>query len=799
MEAKDLLKFGFAILAFGAAVFLALAGFNQPPQLSTEAWGTPQIGGVYAQLLPAPQWLYAGSSVPCIWEVHPKTTKTINSVSYGTPGSYTSCAQNSTDWLLWTCDSVSAVEGNVACQPLRVVQNENPGTSETFFNQNLTFSLASTRGIIFPGCGSADCIVSNPQSLSAGTYYIRNLQIDAAITVNSNVSIIAVESINLGATGSITITPANPPYTLSITTMNFTHDGAITGNGLAGPAPWVISNCWHYGDCSYYVPCCYGGGDGGTGATLNITAAHMSGSGAITLSAGTSGAGITADNGGAHCASSYNYCSASGGLGGNGGKLIFNPLVKTNFASTGAITLSATSGANAVCVRSTGSPAKLGGDAGNITGNFTYFNNTATVNALGGTGGSACTYGACANGGKGGTSNIVVSNNITCSLAMLTATGGAGGGGCSSGSNGVWNVAYCGNWTGMDWSRFSPAATTSAATCLSPTNASFVVPNATSNFTAYLQNISVNATQPANTTLLISFSKDNGSTWTWLSPDYYSFPFNSSNNGTPVLDTHRQGTDYPYNAKMRVIAFNNSSGIFSSPAIVNFNLTDMQANVSGQATPNGTVSTSTIFFSCNYSNSSGTPIEAATPYLYLDGVPYAMSFNSTSKTYYYQNTAILLAGPHYWQCSADKANYKYALGTNYSLNVSGFGIFLPTGQTSVKLACAFPTIEGMTPTGQKAGIGIFRIQNYNTTVLRNYTLFLNNTVPAGVSVYARCDQYKPPGLGLVGWNLLSQTTGYKGLLNVNSTNANAYCWLRMDCNNVIEGSYVPFDFIFTEE
>lgn len=173
-----------------------------------------------------------------------------------------------------------------------------------------------------------------------------------------------------------------------------------------------------------------------------------------------------------------------------------------------------------------------------------------------------------------------------------------------------------------------------------------------------------------------------------------------------------------------------------------------------------------------------------------------MSFNNTAKTYYWNNNQTLLAGPHWWRCSMDKANYRSFLGTNTSINVSGFGIVLASGQTSVKLACPFPTISGMTPAGQKAGIGIFRIVNYNSTALHNYSLFLNNTVPPGVTVYARCDRFSPQ---LTGWTALSTDTGYKGLLDINSTNSSAYCWLRMDCVSATPGTYTPIDYVFTEE
>lgn len=793
MDLKDLWKW-----------LLALFGFGGVAVLATTAWGVPQTA-VYSQLLPAPQWLYAGDTASCIWEVHPNTTKTINSVSYGVPGSWTACTQNTSDKLLWTCSSVTVAEGNVTCPGIRIVQNEFPGTTETLDTENLTFKTASVKGTRFPGCTSADCTITSGASIPVGNYFMRNLKIDAAMTFAGNTNITAVENFTIGSSGSISF-GSGSPITLNITTYRFNNSGAISGNGNTGQA--AGAGCTGTNDCG---GCSTQATVGIQGGTLILNAMAVTSSGTISLNGGNGGAGATCCQGTSPWYGGW--CPAF--PGGAGGTLKINPRAVVNI--TGAVSVTGGiggAGSSTCCGGYCSAPAADGGVGGSIIFNSTNFSTSATVTSQGGSGGAAACCSICTgcgsgqfrsgyagNGGTGGTSNYSAAWNITVTNTC-TATGGAAGagaGGCPAGSvgtTGANNAFYCGNGTGMNWANFNPAATQSIVGCLSPPSVSFVVPNSTSNFTSYLQNISVNSTRPDNITLILSFSKDNGSTWEWLSPDFYSLPFNASNNNTPYLDTHRQGTDNANYAVMRVIAYNNSSGIYGDPVEIRFNLTDMATTVIGSAVPNGTISTNTILFTCNYTNSSGYMLEAATPYLVLDGSSYAMSFNDTSKLYYWNNDQVLLAGNHTWNCQVDKANYKIATSANVTFNITGFGIFLPTGVSSVKLTCPFPTITGMTPAGQKAGIGIFRIVNYNSSATHNYSLFLNNTPPSGTTVYARCDRFSP---NLAGWTTLSTTTGYKGLLNIASTNASAYCWLRMDCASATPGTYTPIDYVFTEE
>jgi hypothetical protein len=778
MDAKDLLKLFVAILALGGAMYFALAGYNQPPPFNTEAWSVPS-STIYAQVLPPPQWLYAGDSAACIWEIHPNTTKTINSVSYGTPGSYTSCTQSSTDWLLWTCDSVSAAEGNVTCQPVRVVQNEFPGTSEMIFTQNMTFQTASVKGSRFPGCTSADCTITSGASIAAGNYFQRNLNIQAALTFNGNVNITTMENFTITNTGSISITAANPVYTLNISAYNFSNAGTISGYGYYGGD----GGCGCYmTDCGYGYGCvgayCNPGGLGGSGPNFIFNVAYFT----------NTATGYVITNGGAggsSCGTVYScgLCSGTGGDGGKGGAITFN--IFSEFNNAGTINALGNIGGNGPNYWFYQGQAGKGGNGGNLTKNFYRFNNTGTISTNGGNPGSGY-FGAA--GGAGGTNVLNISSNITVSNYMTAAAG-------SGGTAGTWTINYNNNSTGMDWVKITPTPTATVSDLVAKPSITILAPNATTNTIAYLQNQSISISYMIDS-LRISYSMDNGSTWEELSGDYYSFPYNSSNLGVFSMDSHRRGTDFANYSKLRVMTYRASTQTFGDAQYIGFNLTDMATTLSGTAIPNGTISTNTIRFSCNYSNSSGYGLEAATAYLNLDGVKYAMTPNATSKTYYWDNTQNLLAGSHWWQCELDKANYRNLTSANTSFNITGFGIFYPVGQTSAKLTCPFPTISGMVPAGQKAGIGIFRIVNYNNTALHNYTLFLNNTPPSGATVYARCDAFSA---SLAGWTALSTTAGYKGLLNINSTNSSAYCWLRLDCVGVAPGQYIPIGYVFTEE
>ena len=275
-------------------------------------------------------------------------------------------------------------------------------------------------------------------------------------------------------------------------------------------------------------------------------------------------------------------------------------------------------------------------------------------------------------------------------------------------------------------------------------------------------------------------------------------PIPSYFNNSLLMDTHRQAPDTMNFTRMRLIAFNNSSGLISDWIYSsNFNLTNIVTNVSQWSIPNGTVSTNAVTFYCNYTNRTKS-VEAADAQVLVDGTLHNATFNQTSLIYHYTNDNTWYGGPHYWKCVMSKADYKSYNGTNTSVNLTGFGIFLPDGRTNVSMTCPFPTIYGMTPAGQKALIGILRIQNYNSTARKNYSLILNDALPTGITVYARSGRYVA-GAPTTGWTALSPSSWYTNVLtNVNSTNSSAYIWLRLDCVSAAPSTTIPFDYVVQE-
>ena len=766
---------------------LVLLGLGGGMILATGAWSVPQTGGVYAALVTDTTWSHIGATVPCIWEVHPNTTKTINAVYYGS-GNYTSCIQNSTDWLLWTCDSLIANAANQFCQQLRVDENEYPTISQNFF----TGSVTTPNITAIPGCVGMDvCTISSPLSLASGTYSHRRIIVSSTLTLNGNVTLFASENITITGTGSLVISPGASNAFLN--TLFFSNAGTISSTGSQG----VASSCgYRYGDCGFgagsqeFATCGAGSPGQAAGNLVFVGEKSVINTGTIILVGGTGA------NGCSWCAP-CSACSSNGGLGGAGGTISY---INSSSAmvNTGTINTKAGTGGRGACQHScsehfgsydSNAPSANGGPGGSISGSFIDLNSTGTIITDGGNPGQVYTQYGCATvagmQGSGGTNQFNVSRNISVT-------------GNSSSSGGSWSVAYCANGTGMNWSEFSPAASQSALTCRLPPSFGFTTPAPSSSYTALLSNLTVNVTNSTpNISYVLQYSKDNGSTWSFITPQTVLPP--GYFNNTFSFNTHRNGADSQNVTSFRELAFNNSSGIYSEWMSVNFNLTTIRTNLSTSSSPNGTLSSSAITLFCNYSNSSGIAVEAATAIAYLDGVPYNMSYNVTSSQYYYPFTGALVSGNHSWFCQISKADYQSQNSSSQQFNISGFGVIIAGGQSYVNFVCPFPTIPGMTPAYQKAGIGIFRIQNNNASALHNYSIFLDSNPPAGITVYARCDKFVADPSNYTGWTVLSTTSGYQCLSNVNSTNASAYIWLKMDCDGVTPGVYNPFSYDFTEQ
>jgi hypothetical protein len=773
---------------------LALLGIGGVVMLATGAWAVPATG-IYAELLPHQyDWAHNGSSQQCVWEVHPNTSKTINSVSFkvlnstgyviGDASTWVAGTQDANDLLIWrTANFTTNPSGMTYNCSVRVVQNEFPGTSEYLANRSFT-----TIGLGIPGClGAPDCVISTPTTLNKTAPYLhRSIKVTGTtLTLDNNITLIGTWNISTEASGAITFTSGDYPNPINynwvnFTTLLFSNAGTLSANGNNACRTGI--NCARVG---------------GPGHTLYFSAREIKNSGTIQI-----------DGGDAAAWASGSELANRGGPGGN-----ITIYGHANFSNTGTISGRGGDGVAGAMSNCAGGPISNAGMAGQnggaiVNGSALNFSSSGLIDFRGGTGGdgSICYPGspwlgcmAGYNGGNGTTTTLNISNNITVTNNIY-ATGGAGGadvgcGGGSAGNNGIFNVTYCNNGTGNDWTKFSPTSTQTFAACVYPTTPTFVTPIASSNYIANLQNMTVNVTPPG-LKYVFEISADNGSTWTPYNGSLYSI-FSVSTNNSPIVDTHRMSSQIKNTSIVRAYTYNSTTDMFSAWVnSANFNLSPAAASTIGTSSPSGVVSTPTIRFYCNYSNSSGSEIEAATAYLMLDNVAYAMTPNATSKTYYWDNTVALTAGEHFWQCSISKANYNTSLSTNTSLNLTGFGVSLPTGQTSVRLTCPFPTIAGMTPAGQKAGIGIFRITNYNATGVRNYTMYLNNTLPTGVTVYGRCDRFSP---NIAGWTALSTTTGYLGIINLVYTNTSAYCWLRMDCVNAVPGAYAPVGYVFAED
>ena len=759
MSATDDLKkwitFILAVLGIGGAA------------VATSAWLVPQTS-VYAQLVTDTTWAYNTVQLPCVWEVHPNSTKTINSVSYGSPGNYTDCTQNSSDFLLWTCSYIAVSGGNQSCPQIKVVQNEFPGTSENLFNGTLvTPNINAVTGCL----GSADCVVPGSNLAYNVTHRSITIPIGTTLTLANNTVIRAFKINNSGAI----VVPAYSTVTFDdIDT--FINSGTISGAG----ANIVFNRTRSFSNSGSVL---LTGTAGSQGSPCKCTPSPNLHCGVVYGSAGTTGlpgGDIVATNSNVIFNNSGTI-NLKGGAGGDAGP-----------GSVGNECDLCGSGIYSAYPIFQYRPAGTGGISGQILlGNSFQFVNSGTVYADAGAGGAAGPFAYCAAGSQGiGNNNSLNVTNFTKITGTMSATGIP---------NGQWSINTCGADPANNYSMTTPTAVTASFTCMVPPNApSVATPNATSSYTLLLNNVTTYFAIPTSTGAEVWISYDNQGNWTRLVPSESDFSALSYNTTNYSFATSRLPNSTK--AAIRVRSFNVSTGLYSAYANSSlFNVTPISTILNATSSPSGSTSTNAVTFSCNYTNSSNFAIEAATAYAIVDGVPNAMSYNTTSKVYYYVNTAAWVSGIHNWSCNISKANYQSQQSNTTNITLTGFSIIIAGGRASVLLTCPFPTMYGMTPAGQKAGIGIFRIQNNNATVNKNYTLFLNNTLPPGVTVYGRSDKFISNPSNYTGWTALSQLTGWQAFSNLNSTNASAYVWLKMDCIGATPGNYTPFSYVFNEQ
>jgi len=785
VDAKTLLKnFLYAILGLGT-----IGGMVYMTGAGTFPTTTPEITP-----FPVDKELVDFYTAACDIQVFTNQNKSIYTVEYlinatemsGDPStfSYATMTRATNDWSRW---SAGALQNTSYYCYIHVAQNELLGINHFYFN--------FTRS---PNTNLLEDITWSSGSKN-GTYNYRNLFITGPVTISGNTTLNVLESIIITSpNGQLTITPASPSYTLTIKTKNFTNQGTILGTGLNGAAPWVYANCWHMPSCDYAFPCCYPGGAGGTGATLNFSVATFTNTGVISLNGGTPGDGISADNG-YSCWSTYRtVCSVTGGVGGSGGKIIFDPLVKTNFQSTASLSLIATNGVPGTCTGASEAAGSIGGNGGNISGNFTFFNNSGTILATGGVGGqpsASCgsgMQGDCAIGGNGGISNLSISMNLTVTN-VLTATKGAGGSGCANGIDGGWGISYCNNGTGNDWSKITPTPSPTSTICLSIPSIAFLAPNNTTSLLTLSNNLTaLLSTGSPELAYRFQLSLNNGSTWVYVTEAATHIPayFNNST----VFDIYLMNAT-PM-AQMRALVFNNTSKIFgewvySQP----FSLLNRDTTLLNTTSPTTITSTPFTIY-CNYT-SNNTTLQDAAVRVFIDGTGYDASYDLTTYLYKYvwpSNTSII-AGNHSYYCWANKGNFNMSQTASVSFNIGGFGVYY-AGGNGTRFFCPFPAYLGAYPAYQTAGKGAIRVQNFNITNNKNYSAILLYPQPVGMIVYARCDKLSPAAAG---WTVLTDTSDFQCWNNINSTNTTAYMWLKGDCVGATAGSYSIPEIIVIEK
>lgn len=804
---------------------MALFGFGGGYLITQGAHDTVATGPIFYPYDPAYEWLHFQSTgVKCEIEALAADESTILNVEFkakdaagayliGSDSIWTNGTRNETNWEHWYSNGYSiGTNANVTCI-VRVTQlNYNP-TSETQNQSNFTIYPI---GYALPTCaGKADCVLSSSQTTAYNVTHRRvTIQTSTLTLSGTDQWLNATEYINI--TGSGTIDFSGTQKNITLNTLAFRNGGTLNGAGSAGTdAIWTGSSCT-------------AATAGANGGNLTILAGTYNNTGSILLSGGAGGDGCA----GVKWSTSCNKFTATGESGGKGGVLsVIGVSPETIFGSVtmtggGGGDGSATYSCDGGCINLDGyslcahaaAAAGIGGSGGNIT--FYAKNLTASLDvaASGGSGGTgacsaptghmACSNGA--NGGAGGRHNYTIYQSLIVT-GFHTSSGGSGGAaspyGGSSGSTGaagLWNITYCRNGTGMDWTKFTPSTTGTTRDCIQAPTFTFVSPNESVAYTPINDTVSVILSETAaEMRYLVQYSLDNGST-------YHAYVTQNRTSGIPVyasnsieFDTHRQAANATNKSIMRAIGYNVSNGLFSEWVYSDkFNLTGIPTNTSAWSVPDGLVTTDEITFYCNYTNlSTDVPIWNPTARINIDSVYYNMTYDGDLRVWLYdQTTADWSAGDHTWYCDMSRVDYTPGDLSNESstIELAGFGIVYANGE-GIYLTCPFPTIDNIVPAGQTARKGAIRIINYNVTHNKNYTFYLEYELP-NVYVCARSDRYTEfSAVGCSGsWQTMSSTTGLKLLQNINASNTTAYVWFKARCLGATPGVTDPYRFIIVE-
>lgn len=556
------------------------------------------------------------------------------------------------------------------------------------------------------------------------------------------------------------------------------------------------------------------GGDGGGGG--DIGGIYVYGflnktGGTLTLTQGAPGNG---EDG---------YSGHAGGDGGDGGGFNAFTVQGRVYAEGFGVTTTSPRGGSGGAVGSSVFDGD-GGDGGSGVINFMqfdgtdfYWNATAISITLGQGGLRGSTDALYGNGGSWTITGNSTYNGIKCRdtcriLSGITLTGGlAGGTGASAGTDAGWEVQYnlvgVGNdFTLLDVSRttYNLSADSTFIMNKSLGDTLTLTRTATSVYALDTVNFTWTTTNTTGQSTLYFDLKEVGPSGAVKYPLW-----NSTKVATPLrteanmtftysLNTHNytNGT-YTYYIRERASTYYRFSDWTSATLEVSL------ANVT-LANSSVTNATSAGYrtFSCGVSGydfySNGTQWLQNTSKnmtLYFGTVSIIVQTNDTTNTTYattYSSTTGLYSasilstqfalGTRPWWCSFSKIDYQAGSLAGTNLTVPNFEVLFPTGITTVKLVCYFPTVSGVVPVGQSATKPIMTILNHNETGTKNYTLTPSMN-PTNASIYFN------NVTGRTGQVLLNASKNITACAEVPFGNTTACrVWLYADCVNAPTGT-----------
>lgn len=746
---------------------------------------------------------YATDAVgQCAFEVIPMDNQSVTSVSFKVQKNYTEYAvgdastwvagtRDPNDWAIWLSPKfIPNMYGQYNCSAYITFSDATTNTTNGYFNVSFGAATAACEWL-------KDCTVAVSASVPFANVSHYSLTIPAGVTLSTTgtygTSTLFVIQDALTVSGTLSSVPAatgSAGLQMVIQARNITNYGVIQFFGTAGTTHQA-------------------GGAGGSLIIQNTTTFNNTASGVI---AGYGG------NGGSGQDSCPDYGYGNGAIGGAGGYFNVSGNV-SEFYSAGTISLAGGQGGAGVC---TGCGYQFGtGGAGGAAGYLqtdafrNYFNSTTLDGGHGGDGSNDpdcliwCGYanagGPGGAGGSASSSNMYFSRNTTTLFGAVTASGGIGGRGfltsacavAASGSNGVNNLFNASAYTGTG--SFTPTQVKTDITGYSfakPASPTITAPVNGTNMTIGLQNISATWTTISGLTYEVEIL--NYGNETFITPNRgeqntVAYPTNTS--GVATINTHRILNNTL--VTMRIRAYNASNRGFSDWSNITMNLSYINTTVGKFTVPAGTTfNTNDIEYWCSYNDTTAAvkPVYGATVKVFIDGIQHNTTYYAGRGMYLYNSTGLdlITSGNHTWNCTFSRADY-FANNSNTSwLLITGFGIYLPTGISSFRWTCPFPTFYNATPAGQKVGVGIYRIRNYNVTNNKNYTIWINGTIPTGINFYAANQSLRSKSFILT-------NVPQKILWYVNTTNLTSYVWMWIDCIAAPVGSpTVKFGFNETD-